>query len=79
MASNKTGLGNTGRNADASLANALLKIIAFGVAGGALLIGGAKNLGEMLLDHQENNRKKLEKQRELDKEEVRRITMNDME
>ena len=37
-----------GKRADASLAGALLKIIAVGVAGGAVLISGSKKVGEKI-------------------------------
>lgn len=77
MASNKTGLRNTTAKADLDFAKALLKIVAAGVTGGAVLIGAAKSLGETLLDLQDKQNKKLEAQREADKEEVRRITENE--
>ena len=80
MASNKTGIDNI--NAGASrggLGATLLKIVAYGVAGGALLISGAKQLGEALLDKQTRDYERLEAQREADKEEVRRITENEIE
>ena len=47
-----------------------------GVAGGALLVSGAKALGEAMLDKQVSDYEKLEAQREADKEEVRRIMEN---
>ena len=77
MANNKTGIDNISAGAGKSLGGTLLKIIAYGVAGGALLISGAKQLGEALLDKQVSDYKKLEEQREADKEEVRRIVAND--
>ena len=77
MASNKTGMNNAGASSGGGLGGTLLKIIAVGVAGGALLISGAKQLGEALLDKQVSDLKKLEEQREADKEEVRRIAAND--
>ena len=64
---------STGKN----LGGALLKIIAYGVAGGVLLISGAKQLGDALLDKQVNDYKKLEEQRAADREEIRRIVEND--
>lgn len=77
MASKKSGLKNAGSKAGGGLGEALLKIIAVGVAGGALLISGAKTLGEALLDKQESDSRKLESQREADKEAVRRIMANE--
>ena len=77
MASNKTGIDNINAAAGRGLGSTLLKIIAYGVAGGALLISGAKQLGEALLDKLVSDYKKLEEQREADKEEVRRIVAND--
>lgn len=77
MASNKTGIDNINADAGSGLGGALLKIIAVGVAGGALLIGGAKQLGEALLEKQENDYKRLEEQRAADREEIIRIVTND--
>ena len=77
MASNKTGIDNLNASAGKNLGGTLLKIIAYGVAGGALLVSGAKQVGEALLDKQANDYKKLEEQREADREEVRRIVEND--
>ena len=77
MASNKTGIDNLNTGGGKDLGSTLLKIVAYGVAGGALLISGAKQLGEALLDKQENDYKKLEEQREADREEIRRIVEND--
>ena len=79
MASNKSGIGNMGNGAGGGLGGTLLRIVAVGVAGGALLISGAKQLGEALLDKQTRDYEKLEAQREADREEVRRITANDIE
>ena len=45
MASNKTGIDNINNGAGKSLGGTLLKIVAYGVAGGALLISGAMQLG----------------------------------
>lgn len=64
---------------DIGLGRSLLKIIAFGVAGGAALIGGAKALGEKLEEKQVKDYEKLEAQREADKENVRRIMENSVE
>lgn len=77
MASNKTGIGNIGGGSGGGLAGTLLKIVAYGVAGGALLISGAKSLGEAMLDKQESDYRRLEAQHEADMEEVRRIVAND--
>lgn len=79
MSSNKTGIDNINAGAGGGLGGTLLKIIAYGVAGGALLISGAKQLGEALLDKQVRDYEKLEAQREADKEEVRRIMENENE
>ena len=77
MASNKTGIDNLNASAGKDLGSTLIKILAYGLAGGALLISGAKQIGEALLSKQESDSKKLEEQREADKEEVRRIVEND--
>lgn len=77
MASNKTGIDNLNANAGGGLGSTLIKIVAVGVAGGALLISGAKQLGEALLDKQASDQKKLEDQRAADREEIRRIVEND--
>ncbi len=77
MASNKTGIDNLNASAGRGLGSTLIKIIAYGVAGGALLISGAKQIGEALLDKQASDNKKLEDQRAADREEVRRIVEND--
>ena len=77
MASNKTGINNINAAADRNLGSTLLKIVAYGVAGGALLISGAKRFGEVLVEKQENDYKKLEEQRAADREEIRRIVEND--
>lgn len=78
MASNKSKISNIGKP-DASLGGALLTIIAAGVAGGALLISGAKALGEFLLEEQKKDYTKLEEKREADKEAVRRIMDSEYE
>ena len=79
MASNKTGIDNINAGAGKGLGGTLLKIVAYGVAGGALLISGAKQFGEALLEKQASDSEKLEAQREADREEVRRITANEIE
>jgi len=73
MAGNKSKIRNMGKS-EASLGGALLTIIAAGVAGGALLISGAKALGEFILEEQKDSYQKLEERREADKEAARRIT-----
>ena len=79
MASNKTGIGNLQANADLNLGKALIKIIAFGVAGGAALIGGAKALGEKLEEKQVKDFEKREAERKANREDVRRIMENSVE
>ncbi len=79
MASNKTGIGNLQANADLRLGRTLLKIIAFGVAGGAALIGGAKTLGDKFEEKHARDYEKLEAEREAGKENVRRILENSVE
>ena len=79
MASNKAKIRNTQVAADLHLGRVLIKIVAFGVAGGAALIGGAKALGEKLEENQVKNYEKLEAEREAGKENVRRILQNSVE
>ena len=79
MSTNKTGIDNISAGVARGLGGTLLKIVAYGVAGGALLVSGAKALGEALLDKQVSDYEKLEAQREADKEEVRRIMKNEIE
>ena len=79
MASNKTGIDNISNGAGGGLGSTLIKVVAYGVAGGALLVSGAKALGEALLEKQVSDYEKLEAQREADKEEVRRIMENEFE
>lgn len=75
MASNKTGMEETkGVEQSGKLAETLIKMIATGLAGGTLVIAAAKYLGEKLLDYETGRYERLEKQRELDREEVKRIT-----
>ena len=74
MASNKSGMkGAAGGGSGSGLAGVLLKMLAAGVAGGALLIAGAKTAGDKMLEKHESDKKKLEEQRASDREEVRRI------
>ena len=79
MASKKASMDNVPAKSGGSLRGALLSIIAAGVAGGALLISGAKALGEFLEGETDRSSRRLEERREADKEEVRRITANDPE
>lgn len=74
MASNKSGITNVKGGGGSGLAGALLKIVAAGVTGGVLLIAGAKSLGEKIEEKQLSDYEKLEKQREADREAVRKIT-----
>ncbi len=71
--SNKLRTPVTAIGRSAAVADALLKIIAVGVAGGAALIKGSQKVGEMLESNAEESKKKLEERREADKAEVRRI------
>ena len=50
MASNKTGIDNLNTGKGRDLGGTLIRILAYGVARGALLISGAKQLGDALLD-----------------------------
>ena len=78
MASNKTGM--TGPDHQPrDLGGVMIKMLAAGVAGGAALILGAKAFGELLLEAQVERYNRLEPQREADREEVRRITQNEIE
>ena len=79
MASKKASMDNLPARSGGSLAGALLSIIAAGVAGGALLISGAKALGEFIEAEGGRSSRRLEERREADKEEVRRITANEPE
>ena len=75
MASNKMGMTETKRvEQSGNLAGTLIKMIGTGLAGGTLVIAAAKVLGEKLLDHETERYERLERQRELDREEVKRIT-----
>ena len=74
MASNKTGMRAAKGSVKKGLGNALIRIVAVGVAGGTVLIGSAKKLGEAIERKQSDDQKKLEARREADREEVRRIT-----
>ena len=74
MASNKTGMSEPREQSGSGLGGVLFGLIAAGITGGAFLVGGAKLLGEKLLEIDENRFERLEMQREADKEEVKRIT-----
>lgn len=73
MASNKTGM-TEGAKQTGGLGGVLIAMIAAGLAGGTILVAGAKVLGELLLSHETERYRRLEEQRELDREEVKRIT-----
>lgn len=79
MASKKSSMKDAPARSGGSLGGALLGIIAAGVAGGALLISGAKALGEFIELETDRGNKRLEERREAAKEEVRRITANEPE
>lgn len=68
-----------GARANSDLAEALLKIIAVGLAGGIATIAGAKKLGEEILEIQDNAEEKLERQRAAYKEAVRKAAENEFE
>jgi hypothetical protein len=79
MASNKSGLRQAGKAPDKDLAGALLAVIAAGVAGGIMLVAGAKALGEKIEEKLVSDYKKKEEEREADKEAVREASANDLE
>ena len=79
MASNKAKIRNTQAAADLHLGRVLIKIVAVGVAGGTVLIGSAKALGEKLEQRQVKAYEKREAEREANKENVRRIMKNSVE
>ena len=68
-----------GARANSDLAEALLKIIAVGVAGGIATIAGAKKLGESIVEMQDNAEDKLEAQRAAYREAVRKAAENEFE
>lgn len=76
MASNKTGMKAAEGVIRKGLGSALIKIVGIGFAGGAVLIGSAKKIGEAIESKQAGDIEKLEERREADREEVRRITEN---
>lgn len=74
MASSKTGMRKAAGRTKRGLGSALIRIVGIGFAGGTVLIGVAKKLGETLEDRQARGLEKLEERRAADREEVRRIT-----
>lgn len=72
MASNKTGMTEV-KEKPSGLGETLITMIAAGLAGGTFVIAAAKYIGEKLLDYETGRYERLEKQRELDRQEVRRI------
>lgn len=68
-----------GARANSDLAEALLKIIAVGVAGGIATIAGAKKLGEEIQELQESAEEKMQAQREAYKQAVRKAAENEFE
>ena len=74
MASNKTGMTKPKGQSQGDLTEVLIKMIAYGVAGGALLIAGAKVLGEKIVELELDKYDRIERQRKADREEVARIS-----
>ena len=74
MATNKAGMSNGADRSGGSLASTLLAILAGGIAGGAMLLAGAKALGEKIEEIQVDEYERIEKQREEDKELANLIT-----
>lgn len=70
---------DAGRPADAELAEALLRIIAIGVAGGIATIAGAKKFGEGLQNMQEEAAARLEEERAAYKRAVKAAAANEFE
>ena len=70
---------DAGRPADSELAEALLRIIAIGVAGGIATIAGAKKLGEGIQSLQEDAALRLQEEREAYKRAVRAAAANEFE
>lgn len=77
MSSNKTGLTQPVKTNKKDLKGTLIYVLASGVAGGTVLIAGAKVLGDAIEKRQVRKYKQLESEREANKEEVRRIMSND--
>ena len=74
MASNKTGMTKPKGQSQGDLTEVLIKMIAYGVAGGAFLIAGAKILGEKMVELEQDKFDRIERQRKADREEVARIS-----
>ena len=74
MASNKTGMKKAAGKAAPGLGGTLIRIVGVGFAGGTVLIGVAKKVGEKIQDRQAVNSKKLEERRAADREEARLIS-----
>ena len=68
-----------GRSADSELVEALLGIIAIGVAGGLAAIAGAKKLGEEIQELQEERARKLAEKKAAYKQKVREVVANEVE
>ena len=68
-----------GLRADRDLAEALLKVIAIGLAGGIATIAGAKKFGEELQDAEERKAQRMEEERAAYRRAVRRIAENEFE
>lgn len=64
---------------NAEVADALLKIIGIGVAGGIMLIKGSQKLGEKLESALVSAQDKLEERKAADRAEVRRIIESEEE
>lgn len=79
MSSNKTGIRNPQVKADVKLGRVLIRIVAVGFAGGTVLIGFAKRVGEKLEEKHVRDYERREAQREADRENVRRILENSVE
>ena len=74
MPNNKTGMTKPKDQQQADLTGVLIKMIAFGVAGGAFLIAGAKMLGEKIVELELEKFDRIERQRQADLEEAERIS-----
>jgi hypothetical protein len=70
---------DAGLRADRDLAEALLRVIAIGLAGGIATIAGAKKFGEGLQEMQERNDRRMAEERAAYKKAVRRIAENEFE
>lgn len=74
MPDKKTGMSKPKDQQQADLTGVLIKMIAFGVAGGAFLIAGAKMLGEKIVELELDKFDRIERQRQADLEEAERIS-----